>query len=157
MVLTRVVCALIRLLPDLLHEFCSPVHTGARAISLVIGDCFARFKSEIASFTGEVSMMKSCLKLYGPRIADALSALEAMVEEIREDASMSRIVTAIDPSIDLMTEQMIKDGAQTLGEYDFAIEWRSPPPPRSLRKLVRKLDTILVPTGCRYTITTCEL
>ncbi len=101
--------------------------------------------------------MKTCLKLFGPRIADALSALEEMVEEIREDASMSRIVVAIDPSMDLMTEQMIRDGAQSLGEYDFVIEWRSPPPSRSLRKLIRKLDAILAPTGCRYTVTSCEL
>jgi len=98
--------------------------------------------------------MKSCLKLYGPRIADALSALEEMVEEIREDASMSRIVVAIDPSMDLMTEQMIGDGAQTLGEYDFVIEWRSVATSKSLRKLIRKLDLVLAPTGCRYTITT---
>jgi len=98
--------------------------------------------------------MKSCLKLYGPRVADALSALEEMVEEIREDTSMGRIVVAIDPSMDLMTEQMISDGAQTLGEYDFAIEWRSAPTAKNLRKLIRRLDLVLAPTGCRYTITT---
>ncbi len=98
--------------------------------------------------------MKSCLKLYGPRIADALSALEEMVEEIRADTSMGRIVTAIDPSMDLMTEQMISDGAQSLGEYDFVIEWRSPPASKSLRKIIKKLDFVLAPTGCRYTITT---
>jgi len=98
--------------------------------------------------------MKSCLKLYGPRVADALSALEEMVEEIREDTSMGRIVVAIDPSMDLMTEQMISDGAQTLGEYDFVIEWRSAPTTKNLRKLIRKLDLVLAPTGCRYAITT---
>jgi len=98
--------------------------------------------------------MKSCLKLYGPRIADALSALEEMVEEIREDTSMGRIVVAIDPSMDLMTEQMISDGAQTLGECDFVVEWRSAPTVKNLRKLIRKLDLVLAPTGCRYTITT---
>ena len=98
--------------------------------------------------------MKSCLKLYGPRIADALSALEEMVEEIREDTSMGRIVVAIDPSMDLMTEQMISDGAQTLGEYDFVVEWRSAPTVKNLRKLIRKLDLVLAATGRRYTITT---
>jgi len=98
--------------------------------------------------------MKSCLKLYGPRIADALSALEEMVEEIREDTSMGRIIVAIDPSMDLMTEQMISDGAQTLGEYDFVVEWRSTPTVKNLRKLIRKLDLVLAPTECRYTITT---
>ena len=101
----------------------------------------------------EVVAMKSCLKLYGPKISDALLALEEMVEEMREDATMSRIVVTTDPSMDLMTEQMINDGAQTLGEYDFVIEWRAPPPPRNLRKLIRKVDLVLAPTGCRYTIT----
>ena len=98
--------------------------------------------------------MRSCLKLYGPKIADALSALEEMVEEIQEDTTMSRIVVTTDPSIDLMTEQMINDGAQTLGEYDYVIEWRAAPAPRNLRKLIRKIDQGLIPTDCRYTITT---
>jgi len=101
----------------------------------------------------EVAAMKSCLKLYGPKIAGALSALEEMVEEIREDTTMSRIVVTTDPSIDLMTEQMINDGAHTLGEYDFVVEWRVAPAPRNLRKLIRKIDQVLAPTGCRYTIT----
>lgn len=48
--------------------------------------------------------MMSCLKLYGPRVGDALAALEEMVEEIREDSSLGRIVVAIDPTMDLMTE-----------------------------------------------------
>lgn len=99
--------------------------------------------------------MKSCLKLYGPRITDALSALERMVEEIREDASVSRIMVTTDPSMDLMTKQMISDGAQMLGEYDFAIEWRGKPASSSLIKLIGRIDEALAPTGCRYTITTC--
>jgi hypothetical protein len=101
----------------------------------------------------EVIAMKSCLKLYGPKISDALTALEEMVEEIREDTTMSRVVVITDPSMDLMTEQMIEDGVETLGEYDFVIEWRVPPPPKSLRKLIKKIDTVLASSGCRYTIT----
>ena len=49
---------------------------------------------------------------------------------------------------------MLSDGAETLGEYDFVIEWRSAPTAKNLRKLIRKLDLVLAPTGCRYTITT---
>lgn len=100
--------------------------------------------------------MKSCLKLYGPKIATALAVLEKMVEDIREDATMSRIVVTTDPSMDLMTKQMISDGVQKLGEYDFVIEWRVAPTSKSLIKLVKKIDQVLAPTGCRYTITTCE-
>jgi hypothetical protein len=98
--------------------------------------------------------MKSCIRLFGPRISDGLEALENMVKEIREDISFSRIMTRMDPSLDLMTEQMMADGEEALGEYDFVIEWRITPPARRLRELIRKIDDILEPTGCRYTITT---
>lgn len=100
--------------------------------------------------------MKSCLKLYGPRIADGLSALEGMMREIDQDISdcCYRTVVMIDPSIDLMTKQMISDGLETLGEYDFVIEWRVAPTSETLKKLIKKIDQVLAPTGCRYTITT---
>jgi hypothetical protein len=98
--------------------------------------------------------MKSSITLYGPRIADGLEALEKMVKDIRNDTSFNRTVTRLDPSMDLMTEQMIADGEEILGEYDFVIEWRTSPPRKSLRELISKIDRVLAPTGCRYTITT---
>jgi hypothetical protein len=97
---------------------------------------------------------KSCIKLYGPRIAEALSALEGMVKDLREDVSFSRIMTRMDPLMDLMTAQLIADGEEVLGEYDFLIEWHNPPPRENLNRLIAKLDHVLAPSGCRYTITT---
>ncbi len=67
----------------------------------------------------EVVAMRSCIRLYGPRISEGLVALEKMVEESREDASLGRIMTRMDPTMDLMTEQMMADGEEVLGEYDF--------------------------------------
>ncbi len=67
----------------------------------------------------EVIAMRSCIRLYGPRISEGLVALEKMVEESREDASLGRIMTRMDPTMDLMTEQMMVDGEEVLGEYDF--------------------------------------
>ena len=77
-----------------------------------------------------------------------------MVKEIKEDVSYNRMMTSIDPSIDLMTKAMIVDGEEVLGEYDFVIEWRTAPSRKSLNDLIAKLDAVLAPSGCRYTITT---
>jgi hypothetical protein len=77
-----------------------------------------------------------------------------MVKEVREDVSFSRIMTKLDPRMDLMTEKLISDGEQVLGEYDFVIEWRDTPPRENLNRLISKLDYILAPSGCRYTIAT---
>jgi hypothetical protein len=98
--------------------------------------------------------MKSCIKLYGPKISEGLSALESMVKEFREDVSFSRIMTRMDPRMDLMTERLIADGEEVLGEYDFVIEWRDTPPRQNVNRLIAKLDYVLAPCGCRYTITT---
>lgn len=115
----------------------------------------SRLKYGVLIFgTLKVMKLKSCIKLFGPRISDGIEALEAMVKEVREDVSFSRIMTRMDPSLDLMTEQMMADGEEVLGEYDFVIEWRITPPPGRLRELIRKLDRVLDSTGCRYTITT---
>ena len=98
--------------------------------------------------------MKSCIKLFGPRIFEGLEALEAMVKEIKEDVSYGRVMTRIDPSLNLITKEMIADGEEVVGGYDFVIEWRGKPSPKSLRELIRKIDRVLAPSGCRYTITT---
>jgi len=98
--------------------------------------------------------MKSCITLYGPRIAEGISVLELMVKDFKEDASYSRICTRMDPTIDLMTKSMIADGEEVLGEYDFCIEWRGTPSRKNLNDLINKLDFVLAPSGCRYTITT---
>ena len=113
-------------------------------------------KSEIVTKhqNSGVMKMKSGIKLYGPKISDGIAALEDMVKEIRDDVSFKRILTTMDPSLDLMTEQMIADGDETLGDYDFVIEWRGTPPRRNLHELIGKIDQVLKPTGCKYTITT---
>jgi hypothetical protein len=116
----------------------------------------SQFKCEIVTALGksQVVVMKSSITLYGPRIADGLEVLEKMVKEIKKDASFNRAVTRLDPSMDLLTEQMITDGEEVLGEYDFVIDWRTSPSRKSLRELISKIDSVLAPTGCRYTITT---
>lgn len=98
--------------------------------------------------------MKSCITLYGPRIAEGLAALEAMVKDLKEDVSYNRMLTSMDPTMDLMTKGMIADGEEVLGEYDFCIEWRGTPSRKNLNDLITKLDWVLAPSGCRYTIST---
>ena len=98
--------------------------------------------------------MKSCITLYGPRIAEGIAVLEAMVKDLKEDTSYNRMLTSMDPTIDLMTKGMIADGEEVLGENDFCIEWRSTPSRKNLNDLITKLDWVLAPSGCRYTIST---
>ncbi len=66
-----------------------------------------------------VATMKSQIKLYGPKISEGQRALLAMVKEIKQDASFTRLVTILDPAMDIMTEKMITEGERVLGEYDF--------------------------------------
>ena len=97
--------------------------------------------------------MKSCIKLFGPSIFKAQVALRKLVKEL-DPINYGSIVSTIDPTIDLLTRSMIKQGRELLGEYDFAFEWIGVPSTEQIGKLVRKIDEALVPTGCRYTITT---
>ena len=80
--------------------------------------------------------------------------LEEMVEDIKKDTLLKRIIVSADPTMDLITKLMIEDGQEMLGEYDFVIEWRSPPTAVSRRELINKIDRVIETTGCRYTITT---
>ena len=98
--------------------------------------------------------MKSQIKLYGPKISKGQRALLSMVKEIKQDASFTRLVTILDPAMDIMTQKMITEGERVLGEYDFVIEWCQRPSRESFNQLISKLDHTLEPTGCRYTITT---
>jgi len=137
----------------------SPIECADCCTTVVsAGRCAAMstLKSEIVTKhqNSGAMKMKSGIKLYGPKISDGIAALEDMVKGIRDDVSFKRILTTMDPSLDLMTEQMIADGDETLGDYDFVIEWRGTPPRRNLHELIGKIDQVLKPTGCKYTITT---
>jgi len=104
--------------------------------------------------------MRSYIKLYGPSIDRGLEALDKLMREITKvypyGEAIERIISIIDPNIDLKTGKSIRGGREMIGDYDYVIEWANIPTLEQLRSLIRKIDEALLYTGCRYTITTKE-
>jgi hypothetical protein len=48
----------------------------------------------------------------------------------------------------------VSKSGYTLGDYDFFFEWAKEPDGEQLRNLIRKIEKVLTPLGCKYTITT---
>ena len=67
---------------------------------------------------------------------------------------VSHIISVVDPSLDLITGKLIRDGKEFIGEDDFVIKWEQTPSFDQVRGLIRQIDEALLYTGCRYTITT---
>jgi uncharacterized iron-regulated protein len=102
--------------------------------------------------------MKSYVKLYGPSIDKGIEALDDLLKDLKKRYQygdmVSHIISVVDPSLDLITGQLIRQGREQLGEYDFAVEWDQTPRHEQVRALIRHIDEALLYTGCRYTITT---
>jgi hypothetical protein len=102
--------------------------------------------------------MKSYVKLYGPSIDKGIEALDDLLKDLKKRYQygdmVSHIISVVDPSLDLITGQLIRQGREQLGEYDFAVEWDQIPRHEQVRGLIRHIDEALLYTGCRYTITT---
>jgi hypothetical protein len=104
--------------------------------------------------------MKSHVRLYGPSLDRGLTALAEMLRELTQRYEygdmVTHIVSVVDPTIDLVTGQMLGQGREMLGEYDFVIDWVEIPKYEQVRALMRQIDEALLYTGCRYTLTTKE-
>lgn len=103
-------------------------------------------------------MIKSYVKLYGPSLDKGIDAMDELLSDFkkwfRNGRMVSAIVSVVDPSIDYGAGKLIRDGKETLGRYDYVIEWVNPPSLEQVRVLIRHIDQALEPTGCKYTITT---
>ena len=102
--------------------------------------------------------MKSYLKLYGPSIDKGIEALDGRFNEIKQHHPYGDViyhaVSIIVPSYDMETEQLVREGREELGDYDFVVEWKQDPTIEQVRGLIRQVDEALMYTGCKYTITT---
>ncbi len=102
--------------------------------------------------------MKSYIKLYGPSIDKGIEALDDLLKHLKKRYPygdiVSHIISVVDPSLDLITGQLIREGKEQLGEHDYIVEWEQAPAFDQVRGLIRQLDEALLYTGCRYTITT---
>jgi len=102
--------------------------------------------------------VKSYIKLYGPSIDKGMEALEELLKDLKKryqyGEMVSHIISVVDPSLDLITGKLIRDGKEFIGEDDFVIKWEQTPSFDQVRGLIRQIDEALLYTGCRYTITT---
>jgi hypothetical protein len=108
--------------------------------------------------------VRSAVKLIGPPIAKALTALAKVAEA-------SPIVTiapyrAQSPSVRPFREEvqsppprprtgkLISRAGMVTGDYDFVFEWARRPTPSELEQLLGAIDEALRPLTCLYTIDT---
>ena len=105
---------------------------------------------------GEQRPLRSYIKLYGPSIDKGIGALDKMLRDIRKrfqlGENVSHIVSVVDPTIDIVTGEYVSHAH--LGDYDFYVEWLTPPNVEHVRGLIREIDGTLLYTGCRYSIVT---
>jgi len=88
--------------------------------------------------------MESKIKIYGPPIDRAITALLKLAKE-SPSISDGEISHSMNPS-----------GETLMGDFDFVFHWVKKPDEKQLRTLISKIDEALKDLGCRYTITTSE-
>jgi hypothetical protein len=102
--------------------------------------------------------MKSYIKLYGPSIDRGIEALEERFRNLNRQFPYGDMIlhaiSIVDPSIDMVTGNLVREGQEELGDYDYVVEWNQNPTMEQVRGLIRQVDEALLYTGCRYTITT---
>jgi hypothetical protein len=124
--------------------------------------------------------MKSYIKIYGPPISKALSALrkvavdtpevcvmDSSIESTVYDSSGSYMGSSPDGIAEVMTlfggpdvinaercDTIISKSGESVGQYDFYYEWFQKPSVSQLEDLISKIDEALTPVGVKYTITT---
>ena len=120
--------------------------------------------------------MRSFIKIFGPPVLKAIKALQKIAVDMPEVCIMDTILSTMPfeaPATggyvagvsayfsSLPTEishercsNIISKSGEMLGEYDFFFEWFQDPSTEQLNDLIEKLDEVLKPLGCLYTITT---
>ena len=113
----------------------------------------------------------SYIKIFGPPVLEAIKALEQIAVDIPEVCITDFVIANEIPrslardvggwftsrGVTVPIERcntIISKSGQKLGDYDFFFEWFSDPSMDQLNDLIEKIDDILDPLGCRYTITT---
>jgi len=120
--------------------------------------------------------MISFIKIYGPPIMKAIKALEKIAVEMPQVCIMDTMIVegltpalARDVGLSVVKDYFGSSGVQVtmercrniisksgeaLGEYDFFFEWLKGPSQEQFNGLLEKIDEVLAPLGCYYTITT---
>jgi len=117
--------------------------------------------------------MKSYIKIYGPPILKALDELKKVADEMPEISFYYHYIlgfirvgrSSLAPLLEgeplglgekykEKSETSVSKSGYTLGDYDFFFEWAKEPDGEQLRNLIEKIENVLTPLGCKYTITT---
>jgi hypothetical protein len=116
--------------------------------------------------------VKSYLKIYGPPLIKALTALEKIAAQKSLETMIRFSHILVDPSLPFIwsdagalllqdvpistieKQKLISKAARTIGEYDFFFEWSVKPTFKQIHELIEKVDHALEPLGCKYTIIT---
>jgi len=68
---------------------------------------------------------------------------------VRRSSVSSDIVTPVERNLSI-----ISDAGESLGDYDFFYEWVQEPTQEQLFELINRIETALIPLGCKYRIAT---
>ena len=119
--------------------------------------------------------MKSYVKVYGPPLLKAIKALEKVAIGLPEVCIWNTVIASV-PSFssyegggyegvseyfadvgevpEKRCGTIISKSGESLGEYDFFLEWFKNPTMNELNNLIEKVDEALAPLGVKYTLTT---
>ena len=108
--------------------------------------------------------MQSYIKIIGPPIAKALTALAKVADAspvvtIDPYISSSSNITPFrehvqPPSRLLKTTKLITSAEIMIGDYDFVFEWARTPTNPEMEHMMEEIDDALRPLKCNYTIET---
>jgi hypothetical protein len=121
-------------------------------------------------------LARSYVKIYGPPVAKAIKALEAVAVDMSKSTALKFSHKCIpyptrsqpdtadwDSYIRNMQRtyvdcyepvRLISDSKQLLGEHDFFFEWAEKPDMEKIEGLLEKIDGALQGLDCYYTLTT---
>jgi hypothetical protein len=97
--------------------------------------------------------MRSYIKLYRPKLADALERLEKLLTYSDKGEYISTILMRESLIVGPLVSA-IKASTALSGEQDFVFEWFKKPSLKDIKELIKVIDEVIKPTGCRYTIST---
>jgi hypothetical protein len=98
-------------------------------------------------------MICSYIKLYGPSIFEAIKKFKQFSS--KEGELITTLLMRETPTAGPLNSA-IKASRELIGKQDFVFEWHKKPELEDIEELIRAIDELIKPTGCRYTISTKE-
>ncbi len=98
--------------------------------------------------------MRSYIKLFGPKIDQALTELEKLTEELSH-IDDGRTIGIMQEEKKGFLSRLLKgdeDKRGLIGEYDYEIIWAEEPTVNKLLEFIKKIDDIMESIGARYSI-----